>query len=210
MSAAREGLGSDGLLMIDAGTVWRDDVSQARARLPALVENDVYWLEEPFVGEALSASRQLAESGDVPIAGGEGAFNVHMARHLMDYGKVSFIQIDTGRTGGIGPSRAVAGYAASAGVCFVNHTFTTHLALSALLAPFAGRPQWSVCEYPVEATPLAVDPYHHELAPGPDGLVRLPDAPGLGVEPNIETIRRSLVEVEIRVAGRTLYSTPKV
>ncbi len=211
VAAAREGLGTDGILMVDAGTVWVDDVAAAKARLPALRDNNVYWFEEPFIGDALSAYRELAEASDgVPIAGGEGAFNVHMARHLIDYGKISFVQIDTGRIGGIGPSKAVADYAAQTGVRFVNHTFTTHLALSASLAPFAGMPQWQICEFPVEATPLAVDLYHNELARGEDGLVRLTEAPGLGVEPNLDTIREYLVDVEIKVAGKTLYSTPKV
>ena len=211
VAAARRGLGDDGILMIDAGTVWVDDVEQAKARLPALADNNVHWLEEPFVGDALSAYRELADASDgVRIAGGEGAFNVHMARNLIDYGKIDFVQIDTGRIGGIGPSRTVAQYAEEKGVAFVNHTFTTQLALSASLAPFAGIEQWEICEYPVEASPLAVELYNGELTRAEDGLVRLPDSPGLGVEPNLDTIRKYLVEVEIKVAGRTIYSTPDV
>jgi L-alanine-DL-glutamate epimerase-like enolase superfamily enzyme len=195
--------------MIDAGTVWVDDVEQAKARLPALTDNNVYWLEEPFVGDAVSAYRELAEVSDgVRIAGGEGAFNTYMARNLIEYGKIDFAQIDTGRIGGIGPSKAVAQYAAEVGIEFVNHTFTTHLALSASLAPFVGIEKWNICEYPVEATPLATELYNDELARGDDGLVRVPESPGLGVEPNVEAIRKYLVDVEIKVAGRTIYSTP--
>ena len=36
-----------------------------------------------------------------------------MARHLIDYGGVGFIQIDCGRIGGIGPAKKVADYAVS-------------------------------------------------------------------------------------------------
>ena len=210
VAAARRGLGDDGILMIDAGTVWRDDVEQAKARLPALAENNVYWLEEPFVGDALLAYRELADSSDVPIAGGEGACNFHMARHLIDHGKIDFVQIDTGRIGGIGPSNAVADYALACGVTFVNHTFTTHLALSASLAPFAGIEAWSICEFPVEPTRLARELNSGEMARGEDGLVRPSESPGLGVDPNPEAIREFLIDVEIKVAGRTLYSTPGV
>jgi L-alanine-DL-glutamate epimerase-like enolase superfamily enzyme len=210
VAAARRGLGEDGILMIDAGTVWGDDVEQAKPRLPALEESNVYWLEEPFIGDALSAYRELADSSDVPIAGGEGAFNFHMARHLIDHGKIDFVQIDTGRIGGIGPSKAIADYAAARGVTFVNHTFTTHLALSASLAPFAGIEAWNICEFPVEPTRLARELNSGEMARGEDGLVRPPESPGLGVDPNLEAIREFLVDVEIKVAGRTLYSTPTV
>ena len=59
---------------------------------------------------------QLAgDQGSVKLAGGEGAHNVSMARHLIDYGKVGFIQIDCGRIGGIGPAAAVAKYAEERG-----------------------------------------------------------------------------------------------
>lgn len=211
VTAARQGIGADGFLMIDAGTVWRDDVQAAMLRLPALSENRVYWFEEPFIGDALAAYRELAEAAeDVPIAGGEGAFNFHMARHLIDYGKIRFVQIDTGRIGGIGPAHEVARYARSSGTTFVNHTFTTHLALSASLAPLVGIEEWPICEYPVEASRLATELFHEELRPDDDGLLRVPETPGLGVVPNPETIREYLVDVEIKVAGEVLYSTPRI
>ena len=84
----------------------------------------------------------------VKLAGGEGAHNVHMARHLIDYGGVGFVQIDCGRIGGIGPAKAIADYASHRGVTFVNHTFTSHLALSASLQPYAGLAEHRLCEYP--------------------------------------------------------------
>lgn len=210
VAAARDGLGADGILLIDAGTAWGDDVSRARPRLDALIEHGATWLEEPFVGDALAAHAELAAlSGPVRLAGGEGAHNFHMARHLIDHGRIGFVQIDTGRIGGIGPSRRVADYARPRGVTYVNHTFTTHLALSASLQPFADIEEATLCEYPVEPKSLAVDLYHNELALGDDGLVRLPDRPGLGVEANLDAIERYLVDVEIKVGGRVLYRTPR-
>ena len=59
-----------------------------------------------------------------------------MARQLIDYGKVGYVQIDCGRIGGIGPAKRVADYAAARGVTYVNHTFTSHLALCASLQPY--------------------------------------------------------------------------
>jgi L-alanine-DL-glutamate epimerase-like enolase superfamily enzyme len=208
VEAAREGLGPDGILLIDAGTVWRDDVEQAALRLPALEDVRAMWLEEPFVGEAVHAYGQLAEhSRRVRLAGGEGASNFHMARHLIDHGGIGFVQIDTGRIGGIGPAKAVADYASAHGVTFVNHTFTTHLALCASLAPFAGLESATLCEYPVEPSPLAASLTTEKLLPI-DGQIQLPDRPGLGVEPDLNAIRPYLVDVEITVSGRRLYQTP--
>src|SRR5947199_7224845 len=47
--AAREGLGEDIALLVDAGAVWGDDVAAAEKRLPALEACCALWLEEPCV-----------------------------------------------------------------------------------------------------------------------------------------------------------------
>ena len=52
---------------------------------------------------------------------------------------------------------ARADYAAAHGVTYVNHTFTSHLALSASLQPLAGLPNDKICEYPVAPKQLAID-----------------------------------------------------
>jgi len=41
-------------------------------------------------------------------------------------------------------------------------------------------------------------------------MVCAPEAPGLGVEPDTDMIRRFLVDVEIKVGGELLYKTPEV
>jgi L-alanine-DL-glutamate epimerase-like enolase superfamily enzyme len=58
--AAREGLGDDGILLIDIGTVWVNDVDAAAARLPGLEAAGATWLEEPFVSGALDAYKKLS------------------------------------------------------------------------------------------------------------------------------------------------------
>ena len=211
LAAAREGLGDGGTLLVDAGTIWHDDIDAARQRLEVLQQHEAVWLEEPFVSGALEAYRQLASECDtVRLAAGEGAHDFFTAQHLIDYGRIGYVQIDTGRIGGIGPAKRVADYAGARGVRYVNHTFTTHLALSASLQPYAGVEEDDMCEYPVEPSALAAKLCGNELEPDSDGLVRLPETPGLGVQPDLETIRRYMVPVEIKVGGREIWRTPKV
>ncbi|HYZ64546.1 MAG TPA: mandelate racemase/muconate lactonizing enzyme family protein [Acetobacteraceae bacterium] len=208
--AAREGLGPDGILLVDVGQIFREDVEAAALRLPALEQAGARWLEEPFAGHALEAYAALApRSARVKLAGGEAAHNVHMARHLIDYGRVGYIQIDTGRIGGIGPAKQVADYAVANGVTFVNHTFTSHLALSASLQPFAGLRAHELCEFPAAPKPLSLEMTRTHIG-REGGLVRAPDAPGLGIEIDPEAARRYLVDAEIRVGGQVLYSTPSL
>ncbi len=207
--AAREGLGPDGILLVDVGTVWQEDVEAATRRLEALQACRVLWLEEPFVSGALDAYRQLAgRSGAVKLAGGEGSHNYTMARQMVDHAGLGFIQIDTGRVGGITTAKQIVDYVYARGISYVNHTFTSHLALSASLQPYAGRPDYFICEYPVEPKPLALELTETHLRPDSSGQIRLPEAPGLGLTPNLEAVRRYLVDVEIRVNGKVLYQPP--
>ena len=209
--AAREALGPDGILLVDVGQIFDEDVERAAQRLPALEQAGATWLEEPFHAHALQAYGELARRcrGGVRLAGGEGAHNAAMALHLMEYGGVGYVQIDCGRIGGIGPAKRVAEAAAARGVTYVNHTFTSHLALSASIQPYAGLASHTICEYPAAPKPLAVELTRNHLRPGADGLVRLPDAPGLGIEIDGAAVRRYQVDVELRVSGRTLYASPR-
>lgn len=208
--AAREGMGPDAKVMLDAGTVWKDDVDEAAKRIPHLAQNNITWLEEPFESGALLAYARLAEAaGGVGIAAGEGAHNVYMAKQLIDIGRVDYIQIDTGRIGGLTPSREAALYAKERGVTYVNHTFTSMLALSASLAPYWDLEGSELCEYPVEPKALCNELTVEEMLPGPDGLIRPLDAPGLGLVPNPEAIRRYMVEVSIEVDGKTIFESTR-
>jgi L-alanine-DL-glutamate epimerase-like enolase superfamily enzyme len=209
LAAAREGLGDDAILLVDAGTVWVADVERARAALPALKRVRATWLEEPFVSGALDEYRTLArDSAPVGLAGAEGSHNFFMAKHMIDHGALHYVQIDAGRVGGISVATQVARYADMRGVTYVNHTFTSHLALSASIQPYAGLQAHAICEYPAEPKRLALDVTRAPLLPDRNGQVRAPDAPGLGVEVNLAALRPYLVDTEIRVAGRTIYRTP--
>ena len=207
--AAREGLGPDGSLLVDVGQIWGEDVERAALRLPALEAANALWLEEPFLASALSPYGELARrSPKVRLAGGEGAHNFDMARNLIDHGGIGYVQIDCGRIGGIAPAKRVADYATQHGVTYVNHTFTSHLALSASLQPFAGLATHRICEYPAAPRSLCVDMSSNHLYPDANGEIVVPDAPGLGIEVNTPALERYLVDAEIKVSGKTLYRTP--
>jgi L-alanine-DL-glutamate epimerase-like enolase superfamily enzyme len=202
-------LGKEGILLIDAGTVWGENVASAQERLKALQDCEVTWLEEPFHTGALQAYDKLAKvSGNVKLAGGEGAHNEYIAQQMIDYAGIEYIQIDTGRIGGITASKRVADYAMKKGVHFVNHTFTSHLALSASLQAYAGLADQVLCEYPGQLKQLAYDLTAEHLEMDANGQIRLPEKPGLGISPDIDAIKKYLVDVRIEVKGQTLYRTP--
>jgi len=211
LEAARAGLGPDGILLIDAGQIFADDVEAAAARIPALNAVKATWFEEPFGGSSYEAYGKLApRSGAVKLAGGEAAHNTHMAKHLIDYGSVGFVQIDCGRIGGLWPAKQVADYAVSKGVTYVNHTFTSNLALSASLQPYAGIARDAICEYPTNLSRLAVELTANHLTPNASGEIAAPDAPGLGIEIDPKALKTYAVDVEIKVNGKTIFAPPQL
>ena len=127
---------------------------------------------------------------------------------MIDYADIGFVQIDAGRIGGISVAKQVADYAQARRITYVNHTFTSHLALSASLQPYAGIEQDDLCEYPVESKPLALEMTQNHLLLDKDGKICLPDKPGLGISPDLEAVATYLVDIEIKVGGQCLYQTP--
>lgn len=210
-AAAREGIGPDAHLMVDVGQIFGEDIDAASQRLAGLDAARVLWFEEPFFGSAYEAYAALAGmKSKVRLAGGEAAHNVAMARHLIDYGKVGHIQIDCGRIGGIGPSKIVADLAVERGITYVNHTFTTHLALSASLQAYAGIADDRICEYPAAPRPLAVAVAKNPILRDGNGEICAPERPGLGVDVDLPALKPYLVDAEIKVGNQVLYRTPRI
>jgi L-alanine-DL-glutamate epimerase-like enolase superfamily enzyme len=209
--AARDGIGDEGYLMIDAGTVFKEDVEAAAARLPALHEANVYWYEEPFDGYAISSYAQLsARTPKVALAGGEGAHNAYQGKQLIDDGKVGFIQIDAGYVGGISNAYQIAQYANKKGVKYVNHTFTSQSALSSSLQSFAGLAESDISEYPMEPKLLCQELTTNRIELDKNGMISAPDKPGTGMDINLDAVKKYLVQTQIEVGGKTLYRTPSV
>jgi L-alanine-DL-glutamate epimerase-like enolase superfamily enzyme len=211
VSAAREGLGSQVQLMIDAGTIWKEDIAAARERLGMLQKMKVFWLEEPFTNGALKAYKDLsASTPSLVLAGGEGCNNLMQAEAMIRYAGLGFIQIDAGRIGGITVAKQVADLAQQENITYVNHTFTSHLALSASLQPYAGIETNMLCEYPLDLSPLAEDIAGSVISPDAQGYIQLPEQPGLGITVNTQALKKYLVNTEIKINGELLYITPEI
>jgi L-alanine-DL-glutamate epimerase-like enolase superfamily enzyme len=209
--AAREGVGKDSYLMIDAGTAWVENIDQAALRIPALQKANAYWLEEPFINGALEPYKKLSElSSDLALAGGEGCNNFVQAQAMIDYSGIRFIQIDAGRIGGITAAKRVVDLAQKRKVNYVNHTFTSHLALSASLQAYAGIEENFISEYPVELKSLAQEIAKEKITPDNNGYIHVPEQPGLGITVDTPALKKYLVDVEIKVNGKPVYYTPDI
>jgi L-alanine-DL-glutamate epimerase-like enolase superfamily enzyme len=185
---ARNGLGPDLDLMIDAGLVY--DAKTAIQRARAFEAYNLFWFEEPLHPDDYEGYARLSAASSLRIAAGEEESERKSFLQLMDVGKIDVVQVDLTRCGGFTEAMKVASLAADRGLPVVNHGFTTYLNVAAALHFLASVPNTlGLLEFVVEeGTTLR----HHLSEPirAVDGRVAVPEAPGLGLELNEEGLRR--------------------
>ncbi|MDR7385002.1 enolase C-terminal domain-like protein [Promicromonospora iranensis] len=120
LTIAREVLGPDRALMIDANQVW--DVPQAIEWMSVLARFEPLWIEEPtspddILGHA-AVRRAVAPIG---VATGEHCHNRVMFKQLFQAGAIDYCQLDTGRLASINEIVAVLLLAAKFGVPVCPH-----------------------------------------------------------------------------------------
>jgi L-alanine-DL-glutamate epimerase-like enolase superfamily enzyme len=207
--AAREGLGKEAALLVDAGVAWGEDDQVAFERASDFAPFEPVWLEEPLFPDAIAAYRRLtARRPAVPIAAGEGSARYRDAEDLLQNGGVQFIQIDVGRIGGLTTAHRVRKLAEASGATYVNHTYKSSLSVAASLQVFASVERFGWLEYPAAASALAQALTPEPLLRDPDGLVRVPERPGLGLGVNPAVFGRYLHSVRIEVGARTVFRQP--
>jgi L-alanine-DL-glutamate epimerase-like enolase superfamily enzyme len=84
------------------------------------------------------------------------------------------------------------------------------LALSASLQPYAGLAEHRICEYPTAQKSLAREIAKSALQRDENGEIDVPDAPGLGIEVNAAALQKYLVDVQIVVGGKALFSSSMI
>lgn len=204
---AREGLGADAALMVDAGTIWEDDCETVLRRAAAFAEFDVTWLEEPFLPEAVDAYGRAAGRSAVPLAAGEGCDSVRAAEDLLVNGRVSYLQIDPGRIGGITPAFEALQLAKRHGATFVNHTYKSHVSLAAAMAVFAGESSALWAEFCESGSPLVQRIVAEPLRGDDEGQILLPERAGLGMDVDLASAKEFAHDVSITIDGRTIGSS---
>jgi L-alanine-DL-glutamate epimerase-like enolase superfamily enzyme len=176
---ARAGLGPGLDLMIDAGLAF--DAKTAIQRARAFEPFNLFWFEEPLLPDDYIGYAKLSAASSLRIAAGEEESERRSFLQLMDVGRIDVVQVDLTRCGGFTEALKIASLAADRGLPVANHGFTTYLNVAAALHFLASIPNTlDLLEFvEEEGTTL-----RHEISEpihARDGLVAVPDAPGLGI-----------------------------
>ncbi|MBQ7246698.1 MAG: mandelate racemase/muconate lactonizing enzyme family protein [Lachnospiraceae bacterium] len=185
---AREALGPDKKLMIDIAMEWTD-YKVALKNCKAFEDYDVFWVEEPFRVERHRDFARLRSAVNLNITAGEELFHFDEFKQYIDEGCVDILQPDISRCGGLTVARKIRDYAYNAGIPIVPHNFKSGLLLSATMQYIATLPNALFLEYCGQETVLS-----RNLITEPinvhNGMVTIPDTPGMGVELDEETLNK--------------------
>jgi D-galactarolactone cycloisomerase len=193
VAAIRAAVGETLEIMVDLNQWWRmpGDISrglspaEARAVIERLRAYGVQWVEEPLPGEDLPGMRMLRSHTGVRIAGGEMARSFEELRLALELDALDVFQPDVVLALGVSGARTLAELALRRNRWFTPHTWTNGIGLLANLHVCAGVGGGPFLEFPYDPpgwTPERRDFMLTEpVAVGPDGMLAVPAAPGLGV-----------------------------
>jgi L-alanine-DL-glutamate epimerase-like enolase superfamily enzyme len=190
--AARAAIGPRVRLAIDANNAWTPPVTIQFMR--EVADLKIHWLEEPVGTDDIGGSAEVARALDVPVAGYETATGLASFRELIGRRAVDIVQPDAIWTGGITVCRKVAALAEAHGMPVIPHVFSSAVASIANMHLIASLPNAGLLEFDQNPNPLRSELFEEPIVVRPDGTVRLPDQPGLGI-----TLNQSVVE-QYRIA----------
>ena len=199
VKAAREAIGPDARLMVDAGgsdAFWPNGYKWALNTAKMLADYDVHWFEEALQPDALEDYVKLREHSPVPISGGEVLTRRQSFLPWIQSRAFDIVQPDVTKVGGISEERRIAFIAQEFGIRFIPHGWNTAVGLAAdlqLASAFAGT---DMVEY------LTGSPFIDEITIGGwkmdvDGMLAIPDAPGLGLQLDADVIKKYTGGVEL-------------
>ena len=197
--AAREAAGSEMRLMADGNHGY--GVLEAVEFGRRAADYGLDWFEEPVVPEHLAAYREVRAKQPIPVAGGETWHSRWGMKEPIETRAVDIVQPDLAGVGGFTEAKRVADLAALHGVRVVPHVWGTAVHIAAALQfiaamvpdPVRGNPVEPILEFDRTDNPfrqaVIQTPIEHE-----NGVVSIPNAPGLGIEIN----RDALEEFKMR------------
>lgn len=188
LTIAREVIGPDRYLMIDANQVW--EVGQAIDWVNKLAFARPYFIEEPTSPDDIAGHRKIRQAiGPVKVATGEMCQNRIMFKQFIAEGAIDIVQIDSCRMGGLNEVLAVLLVAAKYGLPVWPHAggvglceYVQHLSMIDYVA-VSGTKEGRVIEYVDHLHEHFIDPCVIR-----DAAYMPPSRPGFSIEMKPESI----------------------
>src|SRR5579862_3756775 len=188
VAAVREALGPHAKLMVDVNCAWSPAFAIEMGR--AMEPYNLYWIEEPVATDDIEGSARVADALATPIAGYETEMGLYAFRELIGRGAVDIVQLDVAWSGGFSEGRRIAAYAQAHHRMVAPHAFAGAVLLVASLHYAAAIPNALALEWDQNPNGLRDELLKEPRTLDPDGTVKLPERPGLGIELDRGAIER--------------------
>lgn len=199
-AAVAESVGEDARFMVDANHCYTTSDAFFVGR--ALDEMDAYWFEEPVAPEDHDGYRELRAGLRVNISGGEAEFNRWGWRQILENRGLDIAQPEVCALGGISEYLRVLALCHAHFTPVINHVWGSAIAVATNLQLLAAMPPLPGGLHPWEPM-LEFDTtdnkFRDNLLEVPldiqgqvksnNGMVKIPDGPGIGVVPDMDFIR---------------------
>lgn len=184
--AAREHLGPDIDLMCDAHGTFTP--SEAKRFCHLVADCDLTWFEEPVAPDNKAGAAEVRRATHIPISAGESEFTRFDIRELIERSAVDILQPDLAVCGGITEARHIDALAATYQLELAPHMWAGAPAFAAGLHLAAASTSSRIIEYSLGANPLLHDLIEEDFTVT-DGMIDIPDRPGLGI-----TVRQEVID----------------
>lgn len=186
---AREHVGPEIRLMVDAATAWTR-AEDGLPLMPLFRDHGFAWVEAPLPLDDLAGHARFQGFG-VPIGGGDLGLTTRFEyAEMFDVGLIDIAQPDVTMAGGLTELRRIAQVARERGKRVVTHGYKSNITIAANLAFLSQHWDDEPAEYSTSRSPLRWELTNERFAIGADGRIAVPDRPGLGVGLDAETVEK--------------------
>lgn len=157
----------------------------------AMLPHNLAWMEDMVPWQFGELTKQIRDAVDVPILTGEDIYLKEEFIKLIDMGAVDMIHPDLASSGGLMETKKIGDYAMEHGVAMAMHFAGTPVSFMANVHCAAATENFIALEHHSMDVPwwedLVTTTGGHPLVEKGFGVV--PDAPGLGIDLNLEVAR---------------------
>lgn len=189
LAAARKQAGDAARLIVDAALSYQT-AKEGLQLFPVFREVGIWFLEAPLPLDDVEGHLEMSRHGIPTGVGDLGLTHVREFIEMMDRGGASICQPDISQVGGFTGIQQIATAAYARGKRVITHGYKTNIEIAANLQFLAAQPNEEPLEFSLSHSPLRWNTTHEHFPVEEDGCVRVPQAPGLGVSLNKETIER--------------------
>lgn len=195
LAAVREAVGPKIDICVDMHG--RYDLNTALAISKKVEPLNLTWLEEPVPAENVDAFKLITQETSTPIAAGENVYLAYGFKQLLEKGGVNVIMPDLQKCGGLGEGQRIANLANLYYIPFAPHMVASFLGAMACAHVSASVPNFMIMEW---QSYFHTNKMYKEMVTFDegdwvkDGFMKVSNKPGIGVDLNIEAMKKYAVK----------------